>query len=101
LEEQEKVFHIKELNEQAEEKGLSDISTNKIKTIFNFWSIKNWIKRQRLESKNHIAVISLHAKEVLKSKLEKRHALAKFIIEYLYEKSIKNPSEDDDTKRTY
>lgn len=98
LEEQEKVFHIKELNEQAEEKGLSDISTNKIKTIFNFWSIKNWIKRQRLESKNHIAVISLHAKEVLKSKLEKRHALAKFIIEYLYEKSIKNPSEDDDTK---
>jgi ATP-dependent DNA helicase RecQ len=101
LEEQEKVFHIKELNEQAEEKGLSDISTNKIKTIFNFWSIKNWIKRQRLESKNHIAVISLHAKEVLKRKLEKRHALAKFIIEYLYEKSIKNPSEDDDTKRTY
>lgn len=98
LEEQEKVFHIKELNEQAEEKGLSDISTNKIKTIFNFWSIKNWIKRQRLESKNHIAVISLHAKEVLKSKLEKRHALAKFIVEYLYEKSIKNPSEDDDTK---
>ena len=98
LEEQEKVFHIKELNEQAEEKGLSDISTNKIKTIFNFWSIKNWIKRQRLESKNHIAVISLHAKKVLKSKLEKRHALAKFIIEYLYEKSIKNPSEDDDTK---
>lgn len=98
LEEQEKVFHIKELNEQAEEKGLSDISTNKIKTIFNFWSIKSWIKRQRLESKNHIAVISLHAKEVLKSKLEKRHALAKFIIEYLYEKSIKNPSEDDDTK---
>ncbi len=98
LEEQEKVFHIKELNEQAEEKGLSDISTNRIKTIFNFWSIKNWIKRQRLESKNHIAVISLHAKEVLKSKLEKRHALAKFIIEYLYEKSIKNPSEDDDIK---
>ncbi|KAF1857609.1 hypothetical protein Lal_00014620 [Lupinus albus] len=98
LEEQEKVFHIKELNEQAEEKGLSDISTNKIKTIFNFWSIKNWIKRQRLESKNHIAVISLHAKEVLKRKLEKRHALAKFIVEYLYEKSIKNPSEDDDTK---
>ena len=69
MEEQEEVFHIRELNEQAEEKGLSDISTNKIKTIFNFWSIKNWIKRQRLESKNHIAVISLHAKEVLKCKL--------------------------------
>src|SRR5690606_41298167 len=35
IDEQEKVFHLKELNEQGEEKGLSDISTNKIKTIFN------------------------------------------------------------------
>ncbi|MBX2932030.1 MAG: RecQ family ATP-dependent DNA helicase [Chitinophagaceae bacterium] len=98
VEEQEKVFHIKELNEQAEEKGLDDISTNKIKTIFNFWAIKNWVKRQRLESKNHVAVLSLHPKELLKDKLEKRHALAKFIVEFLYEKSNVNASEKDSTK---
>lgn len=98
VEEQEKVFHIKELNEQAEEKGLNDISTNKIKTIFNFWAIKNWVKRQRLESKNHVAVLSLHPKELLKDKLEKRHALAKFIVEFLYEKSNVNASEKDATK---
>jgi ATP-dependent DNA helicase RecQ len=95
IEEQEKVFHIKELNEQAEEKGLDDISTNKIKTIFNFWAIKNWIKRKGLESKNHIAVLSLQPKELLKEKLEKRHALAKFIVEFLYEKSNANALEKD------
>src|SRR5690606_21319844 len=98
LEEQEKVFHIKELNEQAEEQGLGAISTNKIKTIFNFWAIKNWIKRQSLDSKNHVAVRSLHPKELLKDKLENRHELAKFIFELLYAKSNINASEDDSGK---
>ncbi len=98
IEEQEKVFHIKELNEQAEKNGLDDISTNKMKTIFNFWAIKNWIKRKSLESKNHVAVLSLHPKELLKDKLEKRHALAKFVVELLYEKSNKNASEEDSVK---
>lgn len=98
IEEQEKVFHIKELNEQAEVNGLDDISTYKMKTIFNFWAIKNWIKRKNLESKNHVAVLSLHSKELLKEKLEKRHALAKFIVEFLYEKSNMSVSEKDSTK---
>ncbi|MCO5290140.1 MAG: RecQ family ATP-dependent DNA helicase [Chitinophagaceae bacterium] len=98
FEQQEKVFHIKELNEQAEERGLGDISTNKIKTIINFWAIKNWIKRQRLESKNHIAALLLHSKELLKDKLEKRHALAKFIVEFLYAKSNVNASDGDSLK---
>lgn len=98
IEEQEKMFHIKELNEQAEENGLDDIGANKMKTIFNFWAIKNWIKRKSLDSKNHIAVLSLHPKELLKEKLEKRHALAKFIVEFLYEKSNENVSEKDATK---
>jgi len=95
FEEQEKVFHIKELNEKAEENGLDDISTNKIKTILNFWAIKNWIKRQIFESKNHVAVLALHPIELLKGKLEKRHILAKFIVEFLFEKSNKSIAVED------
>lgn len=87
FDEQEKIFCLKELNEQAEESGLSDINTNKIKTIINFWAIKNWIKRKSLESKNHIAILSLHPEELLREKLDKRHALAKFIVEFLYQRS--------------
>ncbi len=98
IDEQGKVFHLKELNEQGEEKGLSDISTNKIKTIFNFWAIKNWIKRETLASRNHIAVLALQSKELLKEKLEKRHDLAKFIVAFLYEKSTVNASEDEALK---
>lgn len=97
--EQEKTFHIKELNEEAEAKGCEDVSTNKLKTIINFWAIKNWIKRQNLEySKNHVVVVALHLREILKEKLEKRHELAKFIVEYLYEKSNLNVAEDDKNK---
>jgi ATP-dependent DNA helicase RecQ len=99
IEEQEKTFHIKELNEEAELDGCYDVSPNKIKTILNFWAIKNWIKRQNIQySRNHMAVISLHPRELLKEKLQKRHELAKFIIEFLHEKSIFNVTEDDAEK---
>ncbi len=95
LEEQEKVFHIKELNEDAETNNITDVTPNKIKTVINFWSIKNWIKRQILRSRNHIAVIRIQPKELLKGKLEKRHELAKFIITYLYDKSNNEASNND------
>lgn len=96
LEEQEKIFHLKELNEAAEAEEINDVTPNKIKTIINFWAIKNWIKRKSLESRNHIAAICLQPKESLKEKLEKRHELARFIVELLYEKS--NEQDDDGNK---
>lgn len=87
FEEREKTFHIKELNENAEEKGIKDVSPNKIKTIINFWAIKNWIKRYNEEySKHHVVILCVQPKESLKEKLEKRHELAKFIVELLYER---------------
>jgi ATP-dependent DNA helicase RecQ len=99
LDEEEKTFHIKELNEKAESAGCSDVTTNKIKTVFNLWAIKNWIRRQNLEySKNHFAAICLYPKKQLKEKLEKRRVLAKFIVEYLYEKVNKNSQAEDKSK---
>lgn len=99
FEEQEKTFHLKELNEEAELHGCDDVNINKIKTIINFWAIKHWIKRQNLEySKNHFVGLCLQPKHSLKEKLEKRHELAKFIVEYLYEKGNLNISDEDAAK---
>ncbi len=50
LEYGEKVYNIKELNEQAQEEGIEDVNSNSIKTIINFWTIKGWVKRQILSS---------------------------------------------------
>jgi ATP-dependent DNA helicase RecQ len=99
FEEEEKTFHLKELNEAAEVFGCADVNPAKIKTVINFWSIKNWIKRQNLEySKNHFAALSLQPKSLLKEKLEKRHELAKFIIELLNQRSFLNIQESDVAK---
>jgi ATP-dependent DNA helicase RecQ len=88
FEEQEKPFHLKELNEQAEVNGCKDVTPNKIKTIINFWAIKNWIKRQSEDfSRNHLRIVYVQPKESLEVKLEKRHVFAEFIIKYLHDKS--------------
>lgn len=88
FEEQEKTFHIKELNEQAEEIGCKNVTPNKIKILLNFWAIKHWIKRYSKDyNKNHIVAISCQPKEILKERLEKRHILSEFIVGYLYVKS--------------
>ncbi|MHB1484264.1 MAG: RecQ family ATP-dependent DNA helicase [Saccharofermentanales bacterium] len=81
FEREEKTFHIKELNEEAEKFGCKDSNPNKIKTIINFWAIKNWIKQHR-NDKDHVTVISLFNDKDLEAKLNKRHELAKFIMEY-------------------
>ena len=99
FEEQEKSFHIKDLNEQAEESGCSDVSPNKIKIIINFWVIKNWLKRKQHDySKNHLTILSNYAESELKKKLEKRHELASFIVDYLYLKSNEKLSHADKNK---
>jgi len=97
-EKEESIFHLKELNELAEKSGHENINTDKIKTIINFWSIKHWIERKNLDhSKNHIAIICLQGKEQLKDKLEKRHELAQFIVDFFYLKTI-NEAEDQSEK---
>lgn len=99
IEELEKTLHLKKLNEEAEARGCEEVTINKLKTIFNFWAIKNWIKRQNLEnSKNHIVVLSLHPVDILHEKTERRHVLARFIVEYLFEKSNNTASEDQNEK---
>jgi ATP-dependent DNA helicase RecQ len=95
IEEEEQTFYIKELNEEAEQQGCSNVTTAKIKTIFNFWAIKNWIKRRSVAySNNHFAIISLQPKEALKEKLEKRHAVSQFIVEFLYKRINRHATPD-------
>ncbi|MDP5200883.1 RecQ family ATP-dependent DNA helicase [Flavobacterium sp. DG2-3] len=92
-------FNLKELNENAEKYGCENVSTNKIKTIINFWCIKNWIKRKNLEhTKNHIALLCLQNKKELKEKLEKRHELANFITSFFYDNKMKNIAKDQEDK---
>ena len=85
LKEQETFIHLKELNEKCIEKEFYGAEPNNLKSILNYWAIKNWIKRSNLDSsKYHFSTILLQPKEELREKQQKRHELAKFIVEYLY-----------------
>jgi len=95
IEEEEKQFHIKELNQMAEESGCKEVSTQKIKTIINYWTIKNWIRRRNEDfSNNHIVAVSNLSREELKEKIDMRYTLSEFIVNYLYSKIDLN-SEDN------
>ena len=99
FEEQEKQFHIKELNELAAENGCKNVSPNKIQTVINFWVIKNWIKRkQHNYSKYQLAIISNYSKQELREKLDKRHRLASFIVEALYKRGNESLTSSQNNK---
>ncbi len=94
--EQEATYNIKELNEEAETIGCEDVTPNKIRMILNYWTIKKMIKYKSLGySRNHIRLITLEPKERFLERLEKRQALAKFVIEYLYSQGSLLNEEDE------
>lgn len=89
IEEQEQDFHLKKLNEQAEQEGCKNVNPLRIKTILNFWGIKNWIKKhQHRHSKHHLKIKVVQSKDLLKEKQERRHFLSEFIINYLFNKTL-------------
>jgi ATP-dependent DNA helicase RecQ len=96
LKEGEVAYHLKEIIELFLQSGIKDSSLNKLKTIINFWSIKNWIKRHNLEySRNHIQIGLLMDKTAFREKQERRHLLAKLVMEHLYKKATDLPVTDN------
>lgn len=95
LDDKEKVFNIKKLNEQAEQRGCRNVNPDKIKTILNFLAIKDRISKHNEDyEKNHIAIACLHGREELQKETAQRYELAKFIAEYLIDKSSTNIADE-------
>ncbi|HMO32914.1 MAG TPA: RecQ family ATP-dependent DNA helicase [Lacibacter sp.] len=94
LQETEAIYHLKELNEEALLQGIQDATPAKIKTLINFWSIKNWIKKHFAEgSRHHVHVAPVVALDELREKLEKRHQLVRLVTEYLHKKASETESD--------
>lgn len=90
LDAQEKTLNLKEINEAAQKEGIQGASVMRIKTIFNFWAVKNWIKKAFQDAgKNHLSIALQNKKEYVRDKLEKRRELAGFIMNILYSKALR------------
>ncbi|NLT02404.1 MAG: RecQ family ATP-dependent DNA helicase [Bacteroidales bacterium] len=100
LTEEEQTFNLKDLNESFAEQGCPDVSVPRLKTLLTIWAIKQWVRRSNLPySNNHVALQALDQQASLRNKLEKRHELARFIVELLYERSVKEALKET-TKET-
>lgn len=90
--EEEKIFNLKELREQAEESVGHAITPDKLRKLLNFWAEKNWILRHyRDDAGNHVSLmLTPQAGNTFEHKIRKRHLLAHFIIEYLFRKKEEN-----------
>ncbi|MBI1268152.1 MAG: RecQ family ATP-dependent DNA helicase [Cryomorphaceae bacterium] len=97
LDQEERIFNLKELNEAAEARGIKEVTTKKLRIVLNFWAIKHWVKRQRLlYSNNHMAIVLLYSQDQLEVMMNKRHQLARFIVDYLFARSKATTSENED-----
>lgn len=89
IEQEETLYGLKDLNEQAAAAGCTGVTPGHIKRVFNFWAIQNWIKRTLSPNAGqHIGVLCLLDKETLSAKLEQRQDITRFILEFLFEKSV-------------
>jgi ATP-dependent DNA helicase RecQ len=81
------IVYLKEINEKLIAEGVKDVSIDAIKDILNFWQIRNYIHKERLDKSLHTYSIKLKKdSELFRSEVEKRIILAKAITDYLSKK---------------
>lgn len=93
-------YHLKEINEKAILSGIKESTPAKLKTIINFWAIKNWIEKHFNDgAQYHVKVQPKISKEEMGKRLEKRHELAMLITDHLFKKAaeVKSEEEKEDT----
>jgi ATP-dependent DNA helicase RecQ len=81
--------NIKELNELSLGAGVKGSNPDRIKTVFNFWSIKGLIDREA-KGKNHLKIILLKDKDEALKELEERWAIAEFILKHFQKINVNN-----------
>ena len=88
--------HLKEWAEKAENTDFQQFSIHKTKELLNLLAIQGIIKQQKNNTaKNHIKIISLLPENVLKERIERKHQLAKFFIEYLFAQAEKQNKDNE------
>jgi ATP-dependent DNA helicase RecQ len=85
LENVEKTYNIKEMNEALQTEYAST-SINQLGTILNYFAIKRFIKRTQEYNKNHVTLNPYFPLDEIQVKSNKRCGIAEIVIDYLYSK---------------
>lgn len=80
-------INYKEVNEEALNKGIKFSTVNNLRILLYFWIIKGYIQKPEGEINTGMQLIPLEDAVKLKSKYEKRMALAQFIEEFFADRA--------------
>jgi len=94
LDEAERTYNIKEMNEALVAK-YPGTSINQLGTILNYYSIKRLVKKTREYNKNYVTLKPYFLTAEMRVKSEKRCRIAGVIIDYLYSKVSHGPDLQD------
>ena len=96
LDPEEQSIFLKELNEKALDSGVKFSTVNRIKTIFYYWTIKGYIEKTVDAMANRVNITPKIDLEKLKDLRNKCTDIAKFIVSYLYDRSLENKSDKEE-----
>lgn len=86
LEEDGSSFYLKELNEKAQNSGIKGATVNNIKTVFYYWTIRNYIEKHTDAALNRVSIVPKVKLETFRSKRNSCVNIAKFIVSYLFDR---------------
>ena len=77
-------LNLKELNEEAQEFGLSYSNIKNLRVILHFLAIKSYISKEESARSDAVMVYPLNSLQQLKDRFERRVEISKFILSHLY-----------------
>lgn len=96
LEEKEQTVFLKELNENALDSGIKSSTVNGIKTIFYYWTIKGYIEKSVDAMAGRVSITLKTGLDKLRDERSKCIDTARFIVSYLYDRSLENKSDNEE-----
>ena len=89
-------INLKELNENALNAGIKSSTVNGIKTVFYYWTIRNYVRKSLDAASGRISFEPEISFEKLKERRRSCTDIAKFIVSFLYDCAAENKSEKEE-----
>lgn len=96
IEENGSSFYLKELNEKAQNSGIKGATVNNIKTVFYYWTIRNYIEKHTDAALDRVSIVPKVKLETFRSKRNSCVNIAKFIVSFLFDRSAAEKTEKEE-----
>ena len=96
LEEDGSCFYLKELNEKAQNSGIRGATVNNIKTVFYYWTIRNYIEKHSDAALGRVSIVPKVKLETFCGKRSGCVNIAKFIVSYLFDRCAETKSDKEE-----